>query len=183
MVNEFAIIVACTSKGGIGYKNDIPWHIPADLKHFKDVTTNAPIGQVNAVIMGKNTWLSLPQKHKPLINRLNIVVSSTLTEHNICENHNIIIVPSLQNAIKYVITNKIVYNAFVIGGARLYNEALLNPLFKKAYITQVHINSEPEFDTFIDLSIIKSNFTSYDEGPNIVYDNNICYRFCEFSRI
>lgn len=184
MVNEFAIIVACTSQGGIGYNNNIPWHIPADLKHFKDITTSVPYdGVVNAVIMGKNTWMSLPKQHKPLKSRLNIVVSSTLSEDDMCGYEDAINVTSLQNAIEHLLTNKRVYNVFVIGGARLYNEALLNPLFKKAYVTQVKVKDEAQIDcdTFIDLSTLELNFTCQRQGT-LIRHNHMLYRFCEFLR-
>ena len=60
-------IVAVNEDWGIGYNNDLLEHIPADLQHFKAVT----IGRV--VVMGLNTWNSLPKK--PLPNRLNIIIS------------------------------------------------------------------------------------------------------------
>ena len=64
-------ILACDTHGGIGYKNKLPWkNLQGDLPRFKALTTGQPI------VMGKNTWDSLP--FKPLPNRLNIVVSSTM---------------------------------------------------------------------------------------------------------
>lgn len=62
------IIIATDSHGGIGKNGTIPWHSSADFAHFKESTINSTI------VMGKNTWLSLPVK--PLPNRRNIVVSS-----------------------------------------------------------------------------------------------------------
>lgn len=64
------LIVACDPKGGIGYNNKLPWsNIEGDLPRFKELTT----GKV--VVMGRNTWESLPKK--PLPNRINVVVSKT----------------------------------------------------------------------------------------------------------
>jgi dihydrofolate reductase len=127
--------------------------------------------------MGKNTWMSLPKQHKPLKERLNVVVSSTLTKSDISSHDSVVIVTSLQDAIEHVVKNLKVHNAFVIGGARLYNEALLHPLFKKAYVTQVEIDSQ--CDTFIDLSTLESNFICQQQGT-LVMHNNLSYRFCEF---
>lgn len=63
------LIVACTPSGGIGYNNELPWSkIEGDLPRFKELTT----GKV--VLMGRNTWESLPKK--PLPNRINVVVTS-----------------------------------------------------------------------------------------------------------
>ena len=63
------LIVACDPKGGIGYNNKLPWsNIQGDLPRFKELTT----GKV--ILMGRNTWESLPKK--PLPNRINVVVSS-----------------------------------------------------------------------------------------------------------
>lgn len=62
------IIVATDLNNGIGKNNTIPWHIKEDLQNFKQLTTN------NTIIMGRKTWESLPIK--PLLNRLNVVVSS-----------------------------------------------------------------------------------------------------------
>ena len=66
----FEIITAIDQNNGIGKNNSIPWNLPKDLKHFKDITENS------FVIMGRNTWNSLPKK--PLPNRINIIISSTI---------------------------------------------------------------------------------------------------------
>ncbi len=63
---ELAIIVARAKNGVIGVNNTLPWHLPEDLKHFKNTTLGYPI------IMGRNTWVSLG---RPLPGRRNIVVS------------------------------------------------------------------------------------------------------------
>ena len=62
-------IAACTAARAIGRDNQIPWHHPADLKHFKKVTGDSP------VIMGRKTWDSLPAKFRPLPGRDNIVLT------------------------------------------------------------------------------------------------------------
>ena len=59
------LIVAYDNKRGIGLNGDMPWHIPADLKHFSSITNS------NIVIMGRKTWESLPDEHRPLKNRIN----------------------------------------------------------------------------------------------------------------
>ena len=66
------LILACDLKGGIGYQNKLPWHIPLDLSRFKSLTKNG------VVVMGRKTWESLPKK--PLPNRVNVVISNTLKD-------------------------------------------------------------------------------------------------------
>jgi dihydrofolate reductase len=57
----------------IGLNGDLLYHIPEDMKYFKDITSHEYIkGHKNIVIMGYNTWISIPDKYKPLSNRINI---------------------------------------------------------------------------------------------------------------
>ncbi|MBI4449420.1 dihydrofolate reductase [Candidatus Woesearchaeota archaeon] len=71
---SIALIVAMRKDHLIGCDGGIPWKVPGEQKLFRDVT----MGSV--VIMGKETWLSIPQKYRPLQGRDNVVVSSTLKE-------------------------------------------------------------------------------------------------------
>ena len=178
MSKEFSIIMACTTEGGIGYKNDIPWHIPADMKHFKAITTLSPKCKINAVVMGKNTWLSLPEQFRPLKDRLNIVISSTLT---ITECHkDVVILPSLHDAIEFLVKHEKVHNIFVIGGAKLYNDALGHPMFKSAYVTHVlQSDVDLQCDTYVNLFDLYSNYVCVNEGCVAKY-NNIKYMFSQY---
>ena len=67
------LIAAVAKNGVIGKDNRLPWHLPADLRHFKALTTG------HAVIMGRKTWESLPEKFRPLPGRQNIVVTRNAT--------------------------------------------------------------------------------------------------------
>ena len=77
MMKPFSIVVAIDSQHGIGKNNDLPWHLPADLKHFKFITTNSAVGKRNVVVMGRKTWDSIPEKFRPLPNRTNVVLSKS----------------------------------------------------------------------------------------------------------
>lgn len=117
----FSLIVAVASNGVIGKDGGLPWRLPADLAHFKAVTMGKP------VIMGRRTWESIG---RPLPGRRNIVVTSTPFEAVECA-------PSLDAALALVKSEE---EVFVIGGARLFAEAL--PRADRLYWTDV----EGEFE-------------------------------------
>jgi dihydrofolate reductase len=72
---RLTIIVAATKSNGIGQNAALPWRLSREMKYFAQATTTAPEGQVNAVVMGRNTWESIPKKYRPLPRRVNIVTS------------------------------------------------------------------------------------------------------------
>ena len=123
-----SIIVARSKSGVIGINNQLPWHLPADLKHFKALTTGHPI------VMGRKTWDSLG---RPLPNRRNIVISRQID----LELSGAECFPSLESAIAACEGASEVY---VIGGAQIYEQAL--PLVDQLIITEVDI--EVEGDAF-----------------------------------
>ena len=128
-MREIIIIVAVAKNNVIGKDNKIPWHISDDFKHFKELTLNHPI------IMGKNTYLSLPKR--PLPERENIILTfqdDPFNEQGITIKH------SLKDALEYT-ENKDVY---IIGGASVYKQAI--ELATKLEITS--IDKEYDGDTF-----------------------------------
>jgi dihydrofolate reductase len=74
-MSRLTLIVAATKSNGIGQNARLPWRLPKEMAYFAQVTSNAPDGSSNAVIMGRNTWESIPKKFRPLKNRVNIVIS------------------------------------------------------------------------------------------------------------
>ena len=74
--NAFQAVVVTTTEGGIGRNGDMPWHLPEDMAYFKSLTSQVRAGgKMNAVIMGRKTWDSIPSKFRPLCNRINVVIS------------------------------------------------------------------------------------------------------------
>ena len=72
------MVVAATKEWGIGAGGSLPWRLPGDMAFFKALTTKtADPHRVNAVILGRATWDSLPPKFRPLPGRLNVVVSAS----------------------------------------------------------------------------------------------------------
>lgn len=120
-----ALIVAMSKNRVIGNKGSIPWHLPDDFKHFKDLTSG------HTVIMGRKTFESIG---RPLPDRKNIIVTSQ-AEYSApgCE-----VATSLISAIQ---ANP---EAFIIGGESLYKESL--PIADKVYLTEVETTCEG--DTF-----------------------------------
>ena len=105
------VIAAVARNGVIGKDNRLPWHLPADLKHFKALTTG------HTVIMGRKTWESLPERFRPLPGRQNIVV----TRNAGYAASGATVVNSLADAVAAASGSE----AFVIGGAELYQACLL----------------------------------------------------------
>lgn len=128
MIHEnISIIVAIAQNFAIGKNNDLLFHLPNDLKRFKQITTGHP------VIMGRNTLLSLPKGALP--NRRNIVITDNPAENfNGCE-----MVFSIDEAIEAV---KNETEAFVIGGGIIYRQFF--PFAGKLYLTLVHRDFEAD---------------------------------------
>lgn len=102
------LIAAMTRSRVIGKNNGLPWHLPEDLKRFKRLTTGHPI------VMGRSTYKSIG---KPLPNRTNIVLSSSLEEQE-----GIVVCRSLQEALDAA--QRVDKDIFIIGGASVYKQAL-----------------------------------------------------------
>jgi len=124
-----SIIVAIDENNGIGLKNNLLAYIPADLKRFKAITTG------HTVIMGRNTWQSLPKR--PLPNRRNIVI----TNHNEEEFNGAVVANSINQAIEILPDDD---ESFVMGGASIYRQMF--QLASKLYLTLIHKTFEA--DTF-----------------------------------
>jgi hypothetical protein len=72
----FQAVVAVTKEWGIGFRGSMPWHLPEDMAYFKTLTSaTRDSGSMNAVIMGRKTWDSIPAKFRPLSERINVVIS------------------------------------------------------------------------------------------------------------
>ena len=111
-MRPFSIIVAFDSQYGIGKNGLLPWKLPLDLKHFKEITTAvANPARTNAVIMGRKTWESLPQKFCPLPGRVNVVLSK---EGKLSLPSEVFCSQSLEDALSRLSSSNI-ENVFVIG--------------------------------------------------------------------
>ena len=122
MTAYLALIVTCDDKLGIGKNGTIPWLLKDDTEFFKYVTTgtHSPSGGLNAVVMGRRTWESIPDKHKPLRHRINIILSKTMEEHDV---GNLIVVRDIANAISKA-NGRGVRTIYFAGGESVYNETI-----------------------------------------------------------
>lgn len=123
------IVVAMGEKNEIGFENQLLWHLPKDLKHFKEITSGHP------VIMGRKTYESIG---KPLPNRTNIVISRKTDWFE----EGILIVGSIKEAVKFA--KKIDEDIFIIGGGKIYEQTM--EIVDKLEVTLV--KADLEADTF-----------------------------------
>jgi dihydrofolate reductase len=160
---QIAAIVAISQNGVIGIENRLPWHLPADLRHFKQLTS------LNTIIMGRKTYESIG---KPLPNRQNIIVSRQ-------ENYFVegcIVVSSIEKAIEFA-KNEKTEKVFFIGGAEIYKLAL--PICTHLYLTYVHTN-------VIGDAFLTINTSDWHEIDRIYYQadekNNFDMEFVSYSK-
>lgn len=125
-------IVATTEELGIGINNKLPWKIPEELHHFKELTTDCESNKHNVVIMGRKTWDSIPQKVKPLKERINIVLTKDKSFTGNCTVCN-----SLRSIFETLNSLNNIDKVFIIGGSTIYNQFLRLPLQHIVYITKV----------------------------------------------
>ena len=121
------LIYARARNGVIGKNNQMPWHLPEDLAHFKRVTLGQP------VIMGRKTWDSLPPRFRPLPGRLNIVI----TRQGDWQAEGALRAGSVQEALNLCADAP---DAWIMGGADIYRQA--EPLAHTAVVTEIEIDVE-----------------------------------------
>jgi len=144
-MSRLTIIVAATTANGIGHNGRLPWRLSQDMAYFKAVTTATP---TNAVIMGRKTWESIPTTRRPLVNRVNLVVT---------RNPNYKLLPpsttpaylhtDLQSAIARISSTDDIDRAFIIGGASIYRDTLA--LVDRILLTRILSPAFDDCDVFM----------------------------------
>ena len=158
-----SLIAAVARNRVIGKDNQLLWHLPGDMRHFRETTRGKP------VIMGRKTWESLPEKFRPLPGRQNIVVS----RNPAYAAPGATLAVSLENALKQVEASD---EAFVIGGADLYRQAL--PFAERLYLTE--LTAEFEGDTsFPEVPPADWKETSRSQ---LAAENGLAYTFVVYQR-
>lgn len=166
---DYELIVAMSKNLVIGKNNKIPWHVPEDLKFFKDITMNS------ILVMGRKTFDSLP--NGPLRNRHHIVITRTPSFYT---NSDQVTYCSPSDA-DYIIkqTRGVSQKVFIIGGAEIYN--LFFHSCAKLHITTIDmiVDGDTYFPyTFDDL--FERGFSVYHTSNVIVSQNNVTFEFFTF---
>jgi dihydrofolate reductase len=143
------LIVAVSKNWGIGKNNDLLWHLPEDMKFFKETTAGS------IIITGRKNYESIPAKFRPLPGRENIILTRDL---NYTSNHpKMHVVHNWEDILKKVEelqSENPEKSVFVIGGGQIYKQALNQGLISEMYITHVHHDFEADvFFPPIDLSL------------------------------
>ena len=133
-----SIIVAVSENNIIGRNNDLPWHLPADMKFFKETTMG------HCVIMGRKNFQSIPDKYRPLEGRTNIVV----TRQKGFQAPGVKVAHSLEDAIQ-VARDQHDEECFIIGGGEIFSQSM--EMCDRIYLTRIHKSFEgdvhfPEID-------------------------------------
>lgn len=136
-MSQLTLIAAVARQRAIGRANTLPWHLPEDLRYFRAMTKG------KTVIMGRKTWESLPEAFRPLPGRHNIVV--TRDAHYAASGATVV------HSLAAAATAAGEEEAFIIGGAELYAQAL--PLASRLLLTEIDLDIAdadaffPEFST------------------------------------
>ncbi|URJ26078.1 type 3 dihydrofolate reductase [Blochmannia endosymbiont of Camponotus modoc] len=152
-----SLIAALTTNHIIGKKNVIPWYLPIDIQWFKYHTLYKPI------IMGRKTFESIGKK--PLLNRLNIVLSRNLLN----DYNGVFVVENIDEALSLI---QDAYEVMIIGGSEIYNIFL--PHAQRLYLTYIHNMVEIDGDTLFpdyDIREWQSIFNSFYK----VREDCFCY--------
>ena len=154
-MRKISIIVAVDKNWVIGKQGGLPWKLPADLKHFQDLTTG------HTVVMGRKTYDSIG---KPLPNRINIIVS----RNNDLKISGCIVVKSVEEALGVSPNNQ---DIFIMGGGEIYRQSL--PFAQIVYLTRI----DYEFDGDIFFPELNSSEWQEVERKDFRADSNNPYGY------
>lgn len=184
---KFALIAAAEKKNGIGKNNTLVWNLPADMKHFTKMTSetsepsDTPLKlKKNAVIMGRNTWDSLPEKHRPLKNRLNIILSRDAATKGTAGFVQLdeLWADSFDTALEICRSQPGIEKIFVIGGAKLYADAIQHPDCQTIHLTRL----EQTFDCDTFFPVIDETVFQVKERSGMQHENGIDFEFLTYER-
>ncbi|XP_032068480.1 dihydrofolate reductase [Thamnophis elegans] len=186
VVTSLYSIVAVSNNMGIGKDGKLPWPpLRNEYKHFQKMTmTTKEEGKQNVVIMGRKTWFSIPEKNRPLKNRINIVLSKELKDVPEGAHY---LAKSLEEALDHLETPEMkrkVDKVWIVGGSSIYKEAMERPIHHQLFVTR--IMHDFESDTFfpeIDLKKYRllPNYTGIP--ADIQEENGIQYKFEVYENI
>lgn len=163
-----ALIWAQGNGGVIGRDNTIPWRVPEDARYFRERTTGHP------VVMGRRTWDSLPERFRPLPNRMNVV----LTTDETWSADGAVVAHDLPGALRRA-ADADPELTVVMGGEQIYTAAM--PFADLLIVTEIDIDV-PGGDAFAP-EIDTSTWRPHDAGAWATSEEGLRYRFCDYRRI
>jgi len=151
------MIVACTPSNGIGLGGQLPWKkLPGDMKYFKNTTSTTKRADTrNAVVMGRKTWESIPERFRPLRDRINVVLTRDPERlDGVEDGQDTLVCNSLPSALERLkeFSDKL-ERVWIIGGAQIYNEAISMAGLEEIHLTRV--SRDFECDTFLKIDLGK----------------------------
>ncbi len=164
-------LIACIDcRDGLGKANEIPWNIPLERTYFADVTKRRPYANhKNVMIVGRNTWRSLPPYCRGFVGRITVVVSTTMSEEILkseqCNaEEDVHVAHSLDDvaAVLHLLRENgtQIGDIFVCGGARLYKEAIDRQLVRDVYLNELYM-SEHDCDVFFPREALQNYLQRY----------------------
>lgn len=171
----FSIIVAQDKERGIGKNGTIPWYCSADFKNMHRVTTHTTdSSKMNALVMGRKTWESIPPERRPLAKRLSAVITSRA---DIGAPSEVLLFTSLAEAVTVLERRPEIETIFVFGGEQLFQEAIVRPDCAILYVTE--IDQSFACDTFFPEIPPEFNIT---EQSDWMQEGEIKYRFLTYGK-
>ena len=143
---KVSLIVAMDRERGIGKNNDLMWHLPADMKFFRETTTG------HIVVMGRKNYESIPERFRPLPNRENAVLSRAGNY----QAEGCMVFSSLDACLSHY-SGETERTVYIIGGGQIYREAIDQKVVTEMFITEV--DGKFGADTFFP-EVDFSNWTS-----------------------
>ena len=178
------IVAACGKSLGIGLNGELPWRLKSEMKYFAETTsTTKDCDKMNAVIMGRKTWESIPLKFRPLKNRFNVILSRQADYSLNNEKDMARLCVSLDEGIDLVKTRTNIETCWIIGGSSIYQEAMNLSDCHRIYLT--HIDQEFKCDVFF--PSIDESYRELDENESGVTsklhtENDVTYRYKVFEK-
>lgn len=188
---SFIVIVAATAGSlGIGKNGALPWRLAADMAYFKRCTstpTTTANNKVNAVIMGRKTWQSIPERFRPLQGRRNIVLSrNPRAREDLLLPEGVLLAGSLSEALMLLARPphfSEVDKVFVIGGGSVYAEAVASSLCEKILMTSVRARDGRWDDCDVHFPALKPEaFKLIGKGP-MQEEKGVEFSFDEYERV
>lgn len=170
---KFSIILAADEKKWIWKNNSLAWSLPSDMKYFKNITSKTTdLAKMNAVVMWRKTWESIPSKYRPLDQRINCILTRWIKNDDIWSpvDDFVLYFNSLEHCLSELESKQNLENIFIIGWANLYNQVLDYEMLDKIYLTKVKwdFGCDVFFNDIPDSFMVES-YTDWEKENDIEY--------------